>query len=330
MQIRARGIHSFGYHDPNPLVFTPRRGITRNYPRQCWWWFPTPYDVTGHDELTHFVKQPCRIWHGPLARYVQLRVAHTPGMPGTFSPPPRISDPDMHYGTCVTHVPWCMPGSQTTGFLWSHWRGKRSRHSRCLRNPQFYVSDKRPMGKHNMIPLGAGDITTAKLSKTNSGHMLWGIPQQCGCISIQLSWFDTLCIIDRRIPLTKSCHAELSRFFVLGLNELLKKQPSCHWFEVPWRSCAITVMLVQVALSPGALRLGCLDRTHPGWCNMSLHPGAMFLLLILLEAHVAAPGKRQMLCEPRIELVISLCFILQTSQDIQTLPDLSYWVLSVS
>ena len=27
MQIRARGIHSFGYHDPNPLVFTPRRGV---------------------------------------------------------------------------------------------------------------------------------------------------------------------------------------------------------------------------------------------------------------------------------------------------------------
>ena len=25
-------------------------------------------------------------------------------MPGTFSPPPRVSDPDMHHGTCVTHV----------------------------------------------------------------------------------------------------------------------------------------------------------------------------------------------------------------------------------
>ena len=24
--------------------------------------------------------------HGPLARYVKLRVAHAPGMPGTFSP----------------------------------------------------------------------------------------------------------------------------------------------------------------------------------------------------------------------------------------------------
>ena len=23
-----------------------------------------------------------------------------------FSPPPRVSDPDMHHGTCVTHVPW--------------------------------------------------------------------------------------------------------------------------------------------------------------------------------------------------------------------------------
>ena len=46
-----------------------------------------------------------------------------PGMPGTFSPPPRISDPDMHHGTCVTHVPWCMPGSLTSDFLWSRRRG---------------------------------------------------------------------------------------------------------------------------------------------------------------------------------------------------------------
>ena len=35
-------------------------------------------------------------------------------MSGTFSPPPRKplnSDPGMHHGTCVTHVPWCMPES---------------------------------------------------------------------------------------------------------------------------------------------------------------------------------------------------------------------------
>ena len=55
-------------------------------------------------------------------------------------PPPRVSDPDVHHGTCVTHVPWCMPGS-----LISRWRRKRSRHSRRMRNPQFYVSGKRAM-----------------------------------------------------------------------------------------------------------------------------------------------------------------------------------------
>ena len=83
--------------------------------------------------------------HGPLDRYVKLRFAHAPGMPGTFSPPPRVSDPDMHHGTCVTHVPCCMSGSLTIGFLWIQWRGKRSRHSRRMRNLQLYISGKRPM-----------------------------------------------------------------------------------------------------------------------------------------------------------------------------------------
>ena len=27
----------------------------------------------------------------------------------------RVSDPDMLHGTCVTHVPWCMSGSLTSG-----------------------------------------------------------------------------------------------------------------------------------------------------------------------------------------------------------------------
>ena len=28
---------------------------------------------------------------------------------------PLVSDPGMHHGTCVTHVPWCMSGSLTCG-----------------------------------------------------------------------------------------------------------------------------------------------------------------------------------------------------------------------
>ena len=68
--------------------------------------------------------------------------AHAPGMPGMFSPSPQVRDPDMHHGTCVTHVPWCMSGSLTCGFLWNR---RRSRHSRRMRNLQFYVSGKRPI-----------------------------------------------------------------------------------------------------------------------------------------------------------------------------------------
>ena len=81
--------------------------------------------------------------NGPLTRYVKLRIAHAPGMPETFNLPPRVSDPDMNHGTCVTHVQWCMPGLLTSAFLWSRLRGKRSRHSRFMHNPQFCVSGKR-------------------------------------------------------------------------------------------------------------------------------------------------------------------------------------------
>ena len=86
--------------------------------------------------------------HGPLARHVKLWVPHAPGIPGTFSTPSRVSDPDLHHGTYVTHVPRCMPGSLISDFLWSRRRGKRSRHSRRMRNPPFCVSGKRPIGTH--------------------------------------------------------------------------------------------------------------------------------------------------------------------------------------
>ena len=60
--------------------------------------------------------------HGPLSRYVKLRVAHAPGMPcrGRFprhrlQRKPPVSDPAMHHGTCVTHVPRGMSRSLTRG-----------------------------------------------------------------------------------------------------------------------------------------------------------------------------------------------------------------------
>ena len=63
-------------------------------------------------------------------------------------PPPWDSDPVMHHRMCVTHVPWCMPGSVTSSFLCSRWRGKRSRHFRCMGNTRFNISGKRPMRRN--------------------------------------------------------------------------------------------------------------------------------------------------------------------------------------
>ena len=79
------------------------------------------------------------------ARCINVRVANAPGMPGTFSQPPRVSDPDMHLGTYVTHVPLCMPGSLTSGFLWSRCQGKHSWHSRRLGNPYFMYLVRGPL-----------------------------------------------------------------------------------------------------------------------------------------------------------------------------------------
>ena len=39
------------------------------------------------------------------------------GNAGNVFPSPWDSDADMHQGKCLTHVPWCMPGSLTSGFL---------------------------------------------------------------------------------------------------------------------------------------------------------------------------------------------------------------------
>ena len=59
-------------------------------------------------------------YNGPLTRCVKFRVAYVPGMTGKFSrhrlqQKPLVSDPSIHHGTCVTHMPWCILGSLTRG-----------------------------------------------------------------------------------------------------------------------------------------------------------------------------------------------------------------------
>ena len=70
------------------------------------------------------VKHSFRLRYMASCQIRKIANAHAPGMLGMFSPSPQVSDPDMHHGTCVTHVPWCMPGSLTSGFLWNRRRGE--------------------------------------------------------------------------------------------------------------------------------------------------------------------------------------------------------------
>ena len=90
------------------------------------------------------------------------------------------------------HVPWCMLRSLTSGFLWSQWRGKRSRSSRCMRNPQFYVSGKRSMVSVQSYRSSGGEViqedmdaiyqTTTKVKQV----CVFRISVTCACI------FDTI------------------------------------------------------------------------------------------------------------------------------------------
>ena len=111
-------------------------------------------------------------------------------MPGTFSPSPQVSDPDMHHGTCVTHVPWCMPGSLTSGFIWNRRRGKRSRHSRRMRNMQFYVSGKRPMAIILLLycPGKSFKLVDKTIIWVKRELLTWPKQKLCQKICVHMSW----------------------------------------------------------------------------------------------------------------------------------------------
>ena len=73
--------------------------------------------------------------HGPLTTGQIRKIAGCACTGNARKPPqtskePLVSNPGMHHGTCVAN---------------RRWRGKRSRHSRSMHNPQFHVSSKRPM-----------------------------------------------------------------------------------------------------------------------------------------------------------------------------------------
>ena len=83
--------------------------------------------------------------HGPLISYVKSWVAHTPGMPGTFSPPPTSKETSNYRSRHASRHVSDARAVMHIGIVNPRWRGKRSRHSRRMRNSRFFVSGKRSM-----------------------------------------------------------------------------------------------------------------------------------------------------------------------------------------
>ena len=79
--------------------------------------------------------------------------------------------------TCITARAWRTYRDACRDCEVSGWRGKHSQHPRRMRNPQFYVSGKRPIGTH--LNLWHNHI---KKAQQNCAQMLWAIYAPLGGI----------------------------------------------------------------------------------------------------------------------------------------------------
>ena len=107
--------------------------------------------------------------HGPVTRYVKLRFAHAPGMPGTFFRPLTSKETACYWSRHASRHVRDARGVMHVGIADPRWREKRSQYSRHMRNPQFYVYDKRPMDWSSCVTWDSGDHKKAgaHLQKVN-------------------------------------------------------------------------------------------------------------------------------------------------------------------
>ena len=145
-------------------------GIFWNYQidLECWKIVGRQHSTSlaGFHPLIHPRSHTCPIstptpLHGPLTRYVKLRVAHAPGMPGTISPPPTSKETagkrPRHASRHVRHE----RAGMHVGIANPWWREKCYRYSRRMRSVPFYVSGKKPM------------LTCAHMSTQTHKHPHW-------------------------------------------------------------------------------------------------------------------------------------------------------------
>ena len=89
---------------------------------------------------------------------------------GNVLPTAWVNDPDMHHGTCVTHVPWCMSGSLTNGFLLKSVAGKKFSAFPSHAQPSILLTGKRPM---IVTVNNTTFLATAKTRMKPWRHIFW-------------------------------------------------------------------------------------------------------------------------------------------------------------
>ena len=113
-----------------------------------------------------------------------------------FQKKPLVSDPGMHHGTCVTHVPWCMSGSLTCG------DGETFPAFPAHAHPQFCVSGKRPMALHCLQQSWLSLLTYSYVSRPHCS--LWTEENRSGNPPLLLTCFPTSDFSSQRARLTFS------------------------------------------------------------------------------------------------------------------------------
>ena len=107
----------------------PKQTHDYRYDNVAYWWWTTLGDSSG------------KSYHGPLTRYVRLQVAQCRER---FTPPPSSKETDSlrsrHASRHARHARAVMH----IGIAYPRWRGKRSRHSRCMRIRNFRYLTRSP------------------------------------------------------------------------------------------------------------------------------------------------------------------------------------------
>ena len=171
-----------------------------------------------------------------VAVYVKLLVALGPGMAGTFFPATDLKEitrsRSRHASRHVRHA----RAALHVGIANPRWRGRRSRHSRRMPNPQFYVSGERPV---YIYCNEDGNLYCFCCYHGNREYlvMAWGLAFAILSYSMYIM-FATADVLEIKVIL-----AATEGLFTVPANTM------CHWcYYVSWTHMGLTLRVTWIRM----------------------------------------------------------------------------------